>query len=165
MSFVPRLIKLGYLYFPAPDPLLGLRPCPWPPAPVLGPGPQFVFTGSGPQFVFTLPGPKFVFNGPGPKLVFNNPGINLYLPALAPNFYLPALVSPKPGLADNNLVLPICIYWPWPTTFITVLWIYIYLLIYGSSSGSSIISNSSNFLGLHSTNISMPILVNQGKQT
>ena len=29
---------------------------------------------------------------------------NLYLPALAPNFYLPALVSPKPGLADTNLV-------------------------------------------------------------
>ena len=85
---------------------------------------------------------------------------NLCLPALAPNFYLPALVSLKPGLADTNLVPPICIYWPWPTIFITVLWICIYLLIYSSSSGSSIISNSSNFLGLHNTNISMPILVN-----
>ena len=54
---------------------------------------------------------------------------NLCLPALAPIFYLPALVSPKPELADTNLVPPICIYWPWPTVFITVLWICIYLLI------------------------------------
>ena len=46
---------------------------------------------------------------------------NLCLPALVPNFYLPSLVSPKPGLAYTNLVPPICIYWPWPTIFITVL--------------------------------------------
>ena len=85
---------------------------------------------------------------------------NLYLQALAPNFYLPALVSPEHGLAYTNLVPPICIYWPWPTIFITVLWFCIYLLIYSSSSGSSNISNSSNFLGLDNTNISMPILVN-----
>ena len=56
---------------------------------------------------------------------------NLYLPALAPNFYLPVLVSPKPGLTDSNIAPPpICIYWPWPTIFITVLRICIYLLIY-----------------------------------
>ena len=85
---------------------------------------------------------------------------NLYLMALTPNFYLPALVSPEPGLAYTNLVPPICIYWPWPTIFITVLWFCIYLLIYSSSSGSSNISNSSNFLGLDNTHISMPILVN-----
>ena len=136
----------GVFVFPSP------RPFAWPPALA----PQFVSTGPGPQFVFTGPGPKFVFTGPGPQFVFTGPG---------PNFYLPALFSSKPGLADTNLVPPICIYWPWPTIFITVLWICIYLLIYSSSSGSSIISNSSNFLGLHNTNISMPILVNQGKQT
>ena len=61
------------------------------------PGPQFVFTGPGPQFVFTGPGPKFVFPGPGPQFVFTGPG---------PNFYYPALVSPKPELADTNLVPP-----------------------------------------------------------
>ena len=79
------------------------------------PGPQFVFTGPGPQFVFIGPGPKFVFTGPGPQFVFTGPG---------PNFYYPALVSPKPELADTNLAPPppsICIYWPWPTIFITVL--------------------------------------------
>ena len=85
---------------------------------------------------------------------------NLYLTALTPNFYLPALVSPEPGLAYTNLVPPICIYWPWPTIFIIVLWFCIYLLIYSSSSGSNNISNSSNFLGLDNTHISMPILVN-----
>ena len=68
---------------------------------------------------------------------------NLYLPALAPNFYLPVLVSPKPGLTDSNIAPPICIYWPWPTIFITVLRICICLLIYSNISGSSIISNSS----------------------
>ena len=93
---------LGYLYFPAPGPQFAFT----------GPGPQFVFTGPGPQFVFTGPGSKFVFTGPSPQFVFTGPG---------PNFYLPALVSSKPGLADTNLVPPICIYWPWPTIFITVL--------------------------------------------
>ena len=85
---------------------------------------------------------------------------NLYLPTLAPNFYLRALVNPEPGLAYTNLISQICIYWPCPTIFITMLWICIYLLIYSGSSGYSNISNSSNFLGLENTNISMPILVN-----
>ena len=42
------------VYFPAPDPLLGLQPEPWP---------QFIFTnpdpGYGPQFVFTSSGQEF----------------------------------------------------------------------------------------------------------
>ena len=113
--------------------------------------------------VFLFPDPRPFAWPPAltPNLYLTALAPNLYLPALAPNFYLPALVSPKPGLADTNLVPRICIYWPWPTIFITMLWICIYLLVYSSSSGSSIIiSNSSNFLGLHNTNISMPILVN-----
>ena len=72
----------------------GPRPSAWPPTLTLGPGPQFVLTGRGPKFVFT---------------------------GLSPKFFLTAPVSPKPGLADTNLVPPICIYWPWPTIFITVL--------------------------------------------
>ena len=120
--------------------------------------------------VFVFPGrpfawlpalaPNFYLLALAPNLCLPALAPNLCLPALAPNFYLPALVSSKPGLADTNLVLPISIYWPWPTIFITVLRICIYLLIYSSSSGSSFISNSSNFLGLHDTNISMPISVN-----
>ena len=152
MCFVPRLIELRYLYFPAPGRLLGPRP------PALAPNLYF------PALALNLCLPALVPNlyltALAPNLYLTTLAPNLYLPALAPNFYLPTLVSPKPGLADTNLVPPICIYWPWPTIFITVLWICIYLLIYSSSSGSSIISNSSNFLGLHNTNISMPILVN-----
>ena len=78
----------------------------------IGPGPRFVFTGPGPQYVLNGPGPKIVFTDPGPKFVFTGP---------VPNFYLPPLVSPEPELPYANLVLPICIYWPWPTIFITML--------------------------------------------
>ena len=95
-----------------------------------------------------------------PNLYLTALAPNLYLPTLTLNFYLSPLVSPELGLAYTNLVPPICIYWPWPTIFITVLWFCIYLLIYSSSSGSSNISNSSNFLGLDNTHISTPILVN-----
>ena len=129
-------------------------------APGLGPGPQFVFTGPGPQFVFTGLAPNLYLPGLTPNLYLSALAPNFYLPTLAPNFYLPALVSPEHGLAYTNLVPPICIYWPWPTIFITVLWFCIYLLIYSSSSGSSNIGNSSNFLGLDNTNISIPSLVN-----
>ena len=131
----------------------GPRPFAWPPALALVP-----------NLYLPALAPNLYLTDMAPNLYLTTLAPNLYLPTLAPNFYLPALVSPKPGLADTNLVPPICIYWPWPTIFITVLWICIYLLIYSSSSGSSIISNS-NFLGLHNTNISVSILVNQGKQT
>ena len=100
-----------------------------------------------------------------PNLYLTTLAPNLYLPALVPNFYLPALVNPEPGLAYINLVPPICIYWPWPTICITMLWIWIYLLICSSSSGSSNISNNSNFFRLDNTNICMPILSKLGKQT
>ena len=59
--------------------------------------------------------PKLCLPALAPNLYLPVLAPNLCLPALAPNFYLPALVSPKPGLADTNLVPPICIYWPWPT--------------------------------------------------
>ena len=110
----------------------------------------------------------------------------LYLPALAPNLSLTALASNFnfPALA------PICIYQPWHQMFFTNscqsrawaciyqpchLNLYLLALVYDlyyrvlnfhllfsccSSSGSGNISNSSNFFGLNSTNISMPILVN-----
>ena len=56
--------------FVFPDPILLL--CKerwiWPPDPIPGPTPQFVFTGPSPQFVFTGPDPQFVFTGPGPPI-------------------------------------------------------------------------------------------------
>ena len=85
------------MYFPPPGPLLSL----WPRTPALA--------------------PNLCLQALVPNLYLTTLAPILYLPALAPNFYLPALVSPKPGLADTNLVPPICIYWPWPTIFITVL--------------------------------------------
>ena len=100
-----------------------------------------------------------------PNLYLTALAPNLYLTALVPKFYLPAMVNPVPGLAYINLVSPICIYWPWPTICITLLWICIYLLICSSSSGSSNISNSSNFFRLDNTNICMPVLSKLGKQT
>ena len=145
-----------YLYFPAPGLLFGPWPQPFPQVlarslylPALAP-------------ILCLPAlaPNLCLTVLAPNLYLPTLPPNLYLPALSPNFYLPALVSPELGLAYTNLVPPICIYWPWPTIFITVLWICIYLLIYSSSSGSSNISNSNNFLGLDNTHISMPILVN-----
>ena len=72
-------------------------------APSTGPGPQFVFTSACLQFVL---------------LALSS---NLYLLTLAPNLYLPALVSQEPGFAYTNIAPRICIYWPWPTIFITVL--------------------------------------------
>ena len=143
---------LGYLYFLAPSPLLG--PQPQPAALV----PNLYLPAQAPNLSLPAMAPNLYLTALASNLYLPNLAPNLYLAALAPNF--PALLSPKPGLADTNLVLPICIYWPWPTIFITVLWICIYLLIYSSSSGSSNISNSSNFLGLGNTNISMAILVN-----
>ena len=69
------------MYFPPPPgPLLSLRPRP----PALA--------------------PNLCLQALVPNLYLTTLAPNLYLPALAPNFYLPALVSPKPGLADTNLV-------------------------------------------------------------
>ena len=80
------------------------------------PGPQFVFTSACPQFVFNVPVPQFVFTDSSPKFVFTGPS------------------QSGGGLAYTNIAPRICIYWPWPTIFITVLWICIYLLIFSSSS-------------------------------
>ena len=132
---------MGYLYFPAPPLCLAHGP---------DPGPQFVFTCPGPQIVFTGPGPKFVFTGPGAQFVFTGPGSKFLFTRLGQSEAWACRYQSCPP----NLYLLALAY-----DFITVLWICIYLLIYSSSSGSSIISNG-NFLGLHNTNISMPILVN-----
>ena len=113
-----------------------------------------------PNLYLPAPAPNLYLTVLAPNLYLPTLAPNLYLPALALNFYTPALVSPRPGLACTNLDPPICIYWPWPTIFVTVLWICIYPLIYSSSTGSSNISNSSNLFGLDNTNISMLILVN-----
>ena len=112
--------------------------------------------------VFVFPGPLSSAWPPAlaPNLYLPALAPNLYLTALTPNFYLPALVSPEPRLAYTNLAPPVCIYWPWSKISISVLWFCIYHLIYNSSSGSGNITNSSNFLELGNTNISMPILVN-----
>ena len=94
----------GYLYFPAPGPLLGPRPYPLPPVCIYRCGPQFVFNGPGPKFVFNNPGPQFVFTGPGSKFLFAGLGQseawacryqpsppNLHLLALAYDIYYRAL--------------------------------------------------------------------------
>ena len=124
--------RTPFAWFPTPGSLLGPRP--WPPA-------------LAHNLYLPALAPNLCLPTLAPNLYLPALAPNLCLPALAPNFYLPALVSPKPGLADTSLVPPIWIYWPWPTIFITVLWI-------------CIICNSSNFLGLHNTNSSMSILVN-----
>ena len=114
------------------------------------------------KYIFVVVSKIRVFVFPGPRTSAWPQALvpNLYLPALAPNFYIPALPSPKPGLAYTNHVPPVCIHWSWPTICITVLWICIYFFICSHSSGSSNISNSSNFFGLDNTNIRMPIVVN-----
>ena len=71
----------------------------WPPVPVFGPGPRFVFTGPGTQFVFTDPGFQFVFRvlaynfiiSPGPEFAYTNlfsSGLRFVLPVLhLPNYW------------------------------------------------------------------------------
>ena len=106
-----RAVIFGYLYFPAPSPLLGLRP--WPPISFTGPDPWFVFTCPGPQFMFTGTGTQVAFNSPGSeflfigKFVFSRPGI-CYLPVQVKILLLllllqllvlsPPLPSPPPPL-------------------------------------------------------------------
>ena len=93
-------------------------------------------------------------------------------PVLAPNLYLPALAynfitSPGPEFAHTNLVSSICICikaLAYDLYYRSGAWICIYLIIGSSSSGSSN-SSSSNLFGINNTNICMPILINQGKQT
>ena len=84
------------------------------------------------------------------------PQLCIYLPSRQIFIYRPG--QSRAWTCIYQCLPPICIYWPWSTIFITVLSICIYLLIYSSSSDSGNISNSSNFLGLDNTNISMPIL-------
>ena len=67
---------------------------PWPPICIYQRLPPICITGPVLQFVFTDPGSKFVFTGPGQS---------------------------GARLAYTNIAPRICIYWPWPTIFITVL--------------------------------------------
>ena len=114
------------------------HPHPLPPAPGPHPaptGPQPVPTGPGPQPAFTDHGSKSAFTGPVPKSPFIDP---------------------------SQFGTWACICQPCPPQFdfyYRALYLH-YLLIYSSSSVSSNISNSSNFLELDNTSISMPILVN-----
>ena len=104
---------------------------------------------------------KIIFVFPIHRPSAGTPAPNLYLTAVPPIYIYqpwyqiciyqswPQIFNYQPwsvrslGLHIPTLFPPppICIYWPCPTIFITVLWIYIYLLIYSSSSGSSNISN------------------------
>ena len=93
---------------------------------------------------------------------------NWYIPVLALNLYLPALVYnfiTSPGLdilhiptLSSQFVFVFTVlaydlhYW-------SGAWIYIYVII-GSSSSGSCNSSSSNFFGIDNTNIYMPILGN-----
>ena len=105
----------------------------WPPICIYRTWPQFVFTGPGSQFVFTGPSLQFCYQSGAWVCICQTCLLNLYL-------YLP------PYLAYDLY-------------YRSRAWIYIYLIIGSSSSGSSKTS-SSNFFGTNNTNICMPILVN-----
>ena len=130
--------KKGYLYFPVPGPLLGswLRPRP----PALAP--NFIYRPWPPNCAYR-PWPPICIYQPWPQIFIYQPwsvrSLGLHIPTLFPQF-----VFTGPGL---RFLLPCS-------------QLAFNLLIYSSSSGSSNISNSSNFLGLDNTNISMPIFVN-----
>ena len=76
-------------------------------------------------WVFVFPSPPALClspgSGPGPLPQTLAQDHNLYLLFISPitKFYLPTLDSPEPGHA--HLVTPVCIYWPWPTIFVTLL--------------------------------------------
>ena len=93
------------------------------------------------MFVFPGPRPFACPSCPGPGPQASAP--SSYLPALAPSLYLPAL-APVTGLQFY---------------YQSGAWMYIYLIIGSSSSGISN-SSSSNFFGINTTNLCMPILVN-----
>ena len=137
----------GWVFVPAPGPFFGSQP--WLRPPVLTP-----------TLASNLYLPVLV-----PDLYLLDLAPNLRLPILAPKLYLPTLVfNIITGLAPEFCIyraclLNLCLYLRrWPT-------IDIYLLIGSSSSGSFNSSSSSNFFGIDNTNICMPILVDQGKQT
>ena len=90
-------------------------------------------------------GPKFLFTRPGLQFILPVRNLSLHLPTFFPNLYLMAMAY--------DLYYQYC-----------SAWICIYVVIGSSSIGSSNISSVSNFFGLDNTNISMPILVNYGKQ-
>ena len=95
------------------------------------------------------PGPKFVFTGPSLQYYYQSRACVLHIATLSTQF-----VFVFTALAyDLN--------------YQSGAWICIYLIIgsSSSSSGSCNSSSSSNFFGIDNTNICMPILVDQGKQT
>ena len=111
-----------------------------------GPGPQSIFTGPGPQFVLNGPSPQFVFTAPGPKFAFTAPGLQFYYQSGAWIFHIPIL---SPQFVFVFTVLAYDLYYRSGT------WICIYLIIGSNSSGTC--NSSSNFFGIDSTNICMPI--------
>ena len=62
-------VVLGYLYFPAPSPVLGTRPrpCSLAPAPTL-------FDGLGPYLYLAVPALDLYLPSPGPEFVFTRSG-------------------------------------------------------------------------------------------
>ena len=128
------------MYFPAPGPLLGLRPSLWSPSPV----PNLYLPALAPYLHL----PALAHNLCLPDLL-----LNLYLPALA-KILLPvrdlSLLKPtlSPQIVFEFTALAYNLYYR------SVAWICIYLIIGRSSSGSSY------FFGIDNTNISMSILAN-----
>ena len=119
------------MYFLASGPLLGPQPWHWSPICIYRPWLPICIYRPWSQLCIYRPWPQIFIYRP-----WSVQSLDLHIPTSSPQF-----VFTGPGLI-----------------FITALSICIYLLIYSSSSGSGSISNSSNFLGLDNTNISMPIL-------
>ena len=117
------------LVFPGP------RSFAWPPILALAsPAP---YPSSDPQFVFTAPGPKFAFT----DLVYN------FITSLGAWFFHIPILSPQFVFVFAALAYDL--YYRSGT------WICIYLIIGSNSSGTC--NSSSNFFGIDSTNICMPI--------
>ena len=98
-----------------------------------------------------------VFTGPGPQFVFTSPGLQFYYQSGALVLHI-AILSPKFVFAFTALAYDL--------HYRFGAWIYIYIVIGNSSSSGSFNCNSgSNLFGIDNTNICMPILGKQGKQT
>ena len=129
------------------------RPSPLPPALTLA------------QIFIYQPRPWPPISGyrPWPLLCLSALTPNLYSRPWSPNFCLPALVSPEPGFAYTKIVPPICIYWPGlrfllPCSEFEFIFLSIVVAVAVVILAIAVISQDQIIP-------SMPILVNQGKQT
>ena len=76
----------GYLYFPAPSPLLGPWPWPWPPICIYRPWPPIYIPFPNPRFVFTRSGTQFVFTSPSLHYYYQSGALVLHTPTLFTQF-------------------------------------------------------------------------------